>query len=493
MAAKLSVPNLFEDIGCSKDKLTSFIDGTWDSSIVPALCSYIAIPNQSPGFDAAWETNGLIEQAVGLIVQWIESQQLAGSRLEVLREAGRTPLIFLEVDASANGSDASRGRTVLMYGHCDKQPPMTEFWEPGLGPYTPVMRDGKLYGRGGADDGYAAFAAVTAIKALQLQDIAHPRICLIIEACEESGSQDLPYHVDLLAARLGTPELVICLDSGCGDYERMWLTTSLRGNVLLNVDVQVVTEGVHSGAASGIVPSSFRIMRVLLDRLEDSKTGCLADGFHVPIPQQRLDQAAAAAAQLGETIYSEFPWAGETAPSTRDLVQLLLARTWRPTLCVTGAAGLPEPTKAGNVLRTNTTLKLSIRTPPTASAEHALELAKSLLTRDVPQGAKVTISNTRASSGWSAPLESPQLASLLNYGSKQFFGADCMYMGEGGSIPFMGMLGEKFPAAQFVITGVLGPKSNAHGPNEFIDIGFAKRLTCCVATVLAGTAARVDG
>lgn len=453
------------------------IDQQWDTDIIPTLERYIEIPNQSPDYDPEWRTNGLLEQAVELARAWVERQHLPGSRLDVLTPEGRTPMLLLEVEG--DGED-----TVLLYGHLDKQPP-TEGWEEGLGAYQPVIRDGKLYGRGGADDGYALFATVSAIQALQAQGIKHSRLVTLIECCEESGSGDLEYYVDLLAPRIGTPGLVICLDSGCGNYEQLWSTASLRGVVMGNLTVQVLTEGVHSGDASGIVPSSFRIARQLLNRLEDPDTGeLLPEWLRVEIPSYRVEEARRTAQILGDSIHTSFPFVPGMRPVTSDLTELMLNRTWRSTLSVTGQAGMPDVEHAGNVLRPRTSLKLSVRLPPTLNADDVVPRLKVLLEENPPYGAKVTFDGVDGASGWDAPELAPWLRATVDEASRAFFGREACYMGEGGSIPFMGMLGERFPEAQFLITGVLGPQSNAHGPNEFLHIQTAKHLTGCVAYVL---------
>lgn len=453
------------------------IDTCWETEIIPALVRYIQIPNQSPDFDPEWQTNGLMQEAVELARDWVEKQNIPGSRLEVLSPEGRTPLLFLEVDG--DGED-----TVLLYGHLDKQPP-TEGWEEGLGAYQPVLRDGKLYGRGGADDGYAVFATVAAIKALQAQGIRHSRLVTLIECCEESSSTDLEYYVDLLAARIGTPGLIVCLDSGCGNYDQLWATASLRGVVMGKLTVQVMTEGVHSGDASGIVPSSFRIARQLLNRLENPETGeILPPWLKVEIPPYRVEEARRTAQVLGKSIYESFPFVSGMHPVASDPTELMLNRTWRPTLSVTGQRGMPDVDHAGNVLRPQTTLKLSVRLPPTLNADAVVSRLKELLERDPPYGARVTFEGDDGASGWDAPELAPWLRSSVDEASRTYFGREACYMGEGGSIPFMGMLGERFPQAQFLITGVLGPQSNAHGPNEFLHIQTAKNLTACVAHLL---------
>ena len=458
----------------------------WDDAIVPALVEYIAIPAKSPHFDQAWEKNGYIEAAVTLAADWCRKHAVPGMKLEVARLPGRTPVLFLEVE----GAGGKSAETVLIYGHLDKQPEMTG-WRAGLGPWRPVIEGGKLYGRGGADDGYAVFCALSAIKALQEEKRKHSRIVVLIECCEESGSYDLPAYLDALAPRIGTPALVIGLDSGCGNYEQLWATTSLRGLVNGILEISVLTEGVHSGDAGGIVASSFRVARALLERIDDTGTGVVKHAaFHAPIPPERGEQARAAAKVLGESIWRKFPFVEGMKPMHGELDDLVLNRTWRPALAVTGAEGLPLPAAAGNVLRPRTALLLSLRLPPTVQAEGAARRLKALLETDPPCGAKASFECGQAATGWHAPKTAKWLEKAVNESSKKHFGKNAMWMGEGGTIPFMAMLGVKYPKAQFLISGVLGPHSNAHGPNEFLHLGYAKKLTACVAEVLAAQAGK---
>jgi acetylornithine deacetylase/succinyl-diaminopimelate desuccinylase-like protein len=463
-------------------RVDRFVSAKWDDEIVPQLVEYIRIPNKSPMFDADWVEHGYMEDAVTLMEGWARSQDIPGLVVEVVRLEGRTPLIYLEIPASGpeTGDDC-----ILLYGHLDKQPEMTG-WDDDLGPWKPVLRDDKLYGRGGADDGYAIYGSLTAVMALQEQGLPHARCVVLIEACEESGSYDLPAYVDHLADRIGKPSLVVCLDSGCGNYEQLWCTTSLRGMAGGDFTVGVLSEGVHSGDASGVIPSSFRLLRQLLSRLEDEDTGrILPDGLHAEIPAERLAQARAAADVLDTAVYDKFPLLDGMRPMHEDLTELVLNRTWRPALSVTGADGMPALSSAGNVLRPHTAVKLSLRLPPTLDGRRAGELLEELLLRDPPNGAHVTLKLEKSSSGWNAPALSPWLERAIDAASREFYGQPAMYMGEGGSIPFMGMLGEKFPSAQFMITGVLGPHSNAHGPNEFLHIPMGKKVTACVARVIA--------
>ena len=459
-------------------KTERFIDNLWDDSIIPALFDYIRVPNRSPLFDPAWQGNGYMEQAVALVESWCRAQPIKDMTCEVVRLPGRTPLIFIDIPGQGKGC-------VLLYGHLDKQPEMTG-WRVDLGATKPVIEGDRLYGRGSADDGYAIFASVAAIRALQEQNIPHPRCVVIIEACEESGSYDLPYYIEALSQRIGEPGLVICLDSGAGNYDQLWCTTSLRGTIGGKLFVKVLSEAVHSGDASGIIPSSFRIVRYLLGRLEEASTGTiLPSEFYTKIPSERLEQAAQAASVLGVDVYKKFPLIDGARPAHTDITELILNRTWRPALCITGAAGLPSLEDAGNVLLPMTSIKLSLRLPPTCDVTHAMDVLKGLLERDPPCGARVRFEPDMISEGWNAPEMDSWLEDAIDRASRMYFGKPSMYFGEGGSIPFMAMLGKRFPRAQFLITGVLGPHSNAHGPNEFLHLPTAKRLTCCVASIIA--------
>jgi len=462
-----------------------FVGDAWDSTIVPTLSEYIRIPNVSPMFDADWATNGHVDRVVELFTNWIKEQNIPGLEFEVLRAEKKTPLIFITVESTATSN--FKGSNILMYGHLDKQPPLTETWREGLHPYIPTIENGKLYGRGGADDGYALFAALTAIKSLKTQSppIPHGKIVVVIEASEESGSPDLMPYVEGLKDKIGNLDLIICLDSGCGTYDQLWLTTSLRGVASGNLRVDVLKNGCHSGHATGIVPSSFRIIRNLINRIEDVNTGeILVPECHCEIPLARLEQSKSCAAALGNSILDELSWIGAVHPIDNDLPTLLINKTWKPTLAVTGVDGIPALSVAGNVLRPYTSLKLSIRMPPRANATKAIEAVKATLEKDPPYGSKVTFSIDKAGGGWDAPPLSPWLEKSIHFASNTFFNKPANFLGEGGTIPFMGMLGEMFPQAQFVVTGLLGPESNAHGPNEMLVIEMGKSLTACVAQIV---------
>jgi acetylornithine deacetylase/succinyl-diaminopimelate desuccinylase-like protein len=464
-------------------EILASVDRQWQGSIIERLTAYVRIPNKSPMFDPEWEKHGYMEQAATLIADWCRQQSVEGMKVEVRRLPGLTPIVLVDIPGEVPDC-------VLLYGHLDKQPEFTG-WLPGLAPWEPVIREGKLYGRGGADDGYAAFSSLAAIVALKEQRVPLPRCVILIEASEESGSVHLPAHLRALGETLGQPSLVVCLDAEAGNYEQVWCTTSLRGNLVGELRVRMLNEGVHSGMGTGISATPFRVIQQLLARLENPVNGdILLEELQVAIPADRRAQIVAAAQVLGDSVARKVPFAPGVQPLSNDPTELLINTTWRATLAVTGADGLPPLQNAGNVLLPEVGLKLSLRLPPTTDPAVAAKAVKAVLERDPPYGAQVTFTAGAGSPGWNAPTFAPWLEESISSASRKVFGKEAVSVGSGGTIPFMGMLGEQFPQTQFFITGVLGPQSNAHGPNEFLHIDYAQKLTACVALVLADHAAR---
>src|ERR1700744_3428817 len=420
----------------NQEGLRQFIENVWQKSIMDRLQAYVRIPNKSPAFDPAWERHGYMDQAVELMADWCRAQPVPHMSVEVQRLEGLTPLLLVDIPGELP-------ECVLLYGHLDKQPEFTG-WLPGLGPWEPVVRDGKLYGRGGADDGYAVFSSLTAIVALKEQKVKLARCVLLIEACEESGSVDLPAHLDALGDQIGDPSLVICLDAECGNYNQVWCTTSLRGNLTGNLRVRVLTEGVHSGMATGIAPTPFRIIEQLMARLENPVTGdVLVDELQVAIPKDRRAQIAVAAAVLGSEVAGKVPFAKGVQPLSNDPVELLINSTWRATVAITGADGLPAVRSAGNVLLPEITFKISLRLAPTTDGDTATKAVKETLEHDPPYGAQVSFEDASASAGWNAPPFAAWLEQSISNASKAIYGQESVYMGAGGTIPFMAMLGAR--------------------------------------------------
>jgi acetylornithine deacetylase/succinyl-diaminopimelate desuccinylase-like protein len=470
----------------SASRYQSFIDRQFDTSILPVLEDYVRIPNKSPAFAPDWQSEGHMQRAVELLAGWCRAQPVAGMRVEVRTLPGRTPLLVCDIPGDLP-------ETVLLYGHLDKQPEFTG-WAPGLSPWQPVIRDGRLYGRGGADDGYAVFGAVSAVMSLQAAGVPLPRCIVLIEASEESGSVDLPAHLESLGDAFPEPALVICLDAECANYDQLWCTTSLRGLVGGTLRIRMLREGVHSGMGTGIAATPFMVLRALLSRIEDQATGEITlDALRVELPADRRAQIERAARILGPGVAARMPFVAGARPISADPAELLTRNTWRATLAVTGAEGLPPLGSAGNVLLPEIALKLSIRIPPAIDAAAATAALRDALESSPPFGAEVRLENAGGMQGWNAPSFAPWLEDSMQRASQTVFGRDVVHLGCGGSIPFMGMLGERFPHTQFLITGVLGPQSNAHGPNEFLDIAYTRKLIACVAEVLGDFAARRAG
>ena len=467
--------------------LSSTVRTLWERDILSGLSDLVTIPAVSEVFDPEWAANGHLAAAVEHVRSWIAARDLPGAEIEIVALDGKSPVLLVDVPATGAASDAG---TVLLYGHLDKQPPVGG-WADGLDPWTPVVRDGRLYGRGAADDGYAAFAATAAIEAVRAAGGDHARCVLLLETGEESGSPDMPDYLELLTPRFGDVSLVVCLDSGTDDYERLWLTTSLRGLVQTTVTARVLLSGQHSGLAGGIVPSSFRVLRVLLDRLEDSATGeVLLPEMRVAIPEHRVAEAKAAVEAVPGRVGADVDLVPGVALTSGDELELVLNNTWRAALAVIGADGLPAPDDAGNVLRPSTTLCLSFRLPPTADSAAAQAAVRRALTTDVPYGAQIELSRVEAADGWHAPDTAPWLQGALDDASDTVFGAPWRTAGLGGSIPLMGLLQRRYPAAQFVVTGVLGPGSNAHVPDESLHLDYARKVTEAIAVMLAAHATR---
>jgi acetylornithine deacetylase/succinyl-diaminopimelate desuccinylase-like protein len=465
--------------------MAAIVGRYWEDAALAALSEYVGIPCLSPEFDEDWAADGALDRAAELLAAWAAGRALASATAEVVKLPGRTPCVLVDAEPTAVDS----APTTLVYGHLDKQPPLGA-WRDGLDPFAAVRRGDRLYGRGTADDGYAVFAALGALEALEAVGVPHGRVLILIEASEESGSADLEPYLDALAPRFGPLALVVSLDSGGASYDRLWITTSLRGTINASLRVGVMSEGVHSGMAGGVVPSSFRVLRELLDRLEDATTGEVAvPGCQVEVPAGRLAEISQVAAEFGDDAVGHFPTLPGLELMGAEAQSRLVRLTWRAALEVTGAAGLPAIEAAGNVLRPSSALKISLRIPPTADAAAVGQVLGEILTDRPPSGAAVSLQIEQASSGWVAPEFPAWLEAAIEDSSARYFGGPPRFLGMGGSIPSVTSLARRYPAALFFTTGVLGPGSNAHGTDECLHIPTAKSVTSCTAHVIAALAA----
>lgn len=459
--------------------LDKFLQEKIDSLLIPTITDFIKIENQSRAFDPNWETNGLNDKVCDYAIEYAKKLEIEGLKIEKITEKGRTPVVLAIIDKK----DAP---TILLYGHLDKQPPLTEQWTNGLKPYVPEIRDGKLYGRGGADDGYAFFTSALIIKALQTFKELNSRIVLYFETDEESGSKDLVYYLNQRQAEIGNPDLVICLDSGCCDYDHFCLTTTLRGVTNFTLKVEVTKEGVHSGAASGIIPDSFRIGRKIIEQFEVSDNGqLLVDDFYVNIPEDKYKQAYDLIKEMGGHIDWKFPFLPGVKPTAEDGFKQYMNRIWMPQLTLISMDGVPNIANAGNVLRPYTTFGFSLRLPPTLPTEKAKKALEDFFEKVAkPYNAKVTLNILGLGQGFNAPTLESKLKQNIEETSLKTYQKPTLYYGEGGSIPFINELNAKYPKSQFIVTGVLGPESNAHGPNEFLHLGYLRKLVMTLAHIV---------
>ena len=461
------------------DRLMARADELWEESIIPSLSDFIKIEALSPSFEPNWREKGELDATIDLFIKWLAEQELEGMEYKVHRIGERTPVLLVTVEGTGHGE-------VIFYSHLDKQPSRPKLWSEGLHPLKGVRRDPWLYGRGALDDGYGGYVCVTALKMLQEQGVPYPRSHFLIETCEESGSYDLPPYLELLTEDLGEPDLIVVLDSGGPDYEHIWVTEALRGLVAGNLSVQVSNEGVHSGMSGGVIPSSFRIQRMLLDRVEDSKTGeILVPEMHVEISDKVRKEAEELGKLLGDEIWAQLPVVDTLRPHNEGSAEILLDMNWRPAMSVIGANGMPPTQTAGNVLRTHTDLKLSFRIPPGVNSEIIDSILKEILESNPPYGSKVEYIPDAAADGFHAPAMDGKIADALSSASLHISGLPPMATWVGGTIPFMAMMQKKYPSAQFFCTGTGGPGNNAHGPDEKLHIPSSKRLTAVLSATIA--------
>lgn len=463
--------------------LMSRSDEIWEDSILPSLSEFIEIKALSPLFEPKWAEIGELDKTIDLFCNWLDDQGILGMKYETHRIDGKSPVLLVTVDGTGPGE-------VIFYSHLDKQPSKPELWSDGLHPLKAVRRDPWLYGRGTIDDGYGGYLCATSVRLLQEAGIPHPRCTFLIETCEESGSFDLPPYLDALTGELGNPDMIVVMDSGGPDYDHIWMTEALRGLVSGTLSVKVSHEGIHSGNSGGSIPSSFRIIRELLDRVEDSKTGeVLIPEMHVEIGEDVQDKAKALAEVVGGSIWEQFPTVDTLVPVASTTEEMIIAMNWEPTLCVIGVDGIPPVQVAGNVLRTNTDLKLSFRIPPGVDSEGVISIVKEILEDEPPFGAEVSFTPDSCADGFHAPPLQGKVRDAIHESSLSLTGLPPLATWTGGTIPFMAMMQRKYPEAMFLCTGASGPGNNAHGPDEKLHIPSSKRLT----VVLSSTISAISG
>ena len=465
--------------------LKQTIDKIWDTRALPALMDFIRIPCKSTAFDPHWESNGYLNQACTFISAWVK-QQLPQASCEIIQEPGKTPCLWLDVPAYHAQTD----NTVAFYGHLDKQPEASG-WSEGLGPWTPVIRDGKLFGRGCSDDGYSVFLMISALVSLREQGLGHPHCVGIFETQEESGSIDLPHYLTALKERFNHPISLFVLDNQCCDYQRLWLNTSLRGVISAVLRVKTLHHNVHSGTYSGILPDAFAIAQHLLSRIHEPLSGrVLLDSFHTQIPENRKKQLLQAAKLLEASTSYYPPLLDGVQTKTTSVFDSIYNSTWEPALTVTAIDGLANLNQAANVVPKEIALKLSIRIPPNIDLARAIQDLEKTVTQNVPFHASVTLEDIRQGSGWTPPLtaQNQETERLLNTCSQSVFHEDVAFSATGGSISIIPEFEKCLPGTSIMLLGVLGPGSNAHGPDESLNIEYVKKLTNVLSLYLKDVA-----
>lgn len=498
------------------DLLTT-IDKFWKSSIKSDFEQFVRIESITPQYvmgSTAEKLKGICE-ALNLAMDWVNKQSDLNATLTAGIPQGSpcaanqahetvetdaahlTPILLIQIPGTAPEGSGS----VLMYGHWDKQAIAdVKAWnEPKgsmkTGPFQPNIANGRLYGRGTADDGYALFFSIAAIQALRANGIPYPTVNFILDFDEEGGSVNLERYLEKFSFKIGTPDLCITLDSGAGDYNRIWNTTTERGIVTGTLTVKVLTDSVHSGDGSGIIPNPQRIMRHLLSRLEDPVTGkILPSEFQVEVPATYLADVFSQATNIVPSTIKGFPWFGYATTAASNPVELILNRIWRAGLAVTGVDGLPSTAAANNVVVGSVSYQLSLRLPPPLRIDEVQRQLKDLFEKDPPYGATVTYDyeGAPAANGWMSPPQPRWLSEAIDQASQVLFQQPSAPLGDGGTQPVLAILKEKFKETLFFASGVAGPGNNEHAANENLNIKYAEQLSACEAYVLSQLPANVN-
>lgn len=458
--------------------MKDFIDTYWEKEALPTLIAFGAIPNVSPEFDPAWEANGHMQKAVDMLAAWAQTRPIQNMKVEVVSLPNLTPTIFIEIEGEKEG-------TLLMYGHYDKQPGMEGTWREGLGPWKPVREGNLLYGRGLADDGYAVFAALGAVEAVQ-QGGKHPRIIILIEGSEETGSPHLPAYLEHLKERIGTPDVVITLDADTRTPDALWFTESLRGLVNGVLTIETLATSLHSGMGTGMVPSATRILRLLIERIEDSRTGrIIHTPLNPPITEDMKTRCKDIADALGSDYVKAFKIPENLRMSGATIEETVQMNLWESGLEIVGLDGLPSVKDAGNVLTPRIAVKLSLRLAPSLDPHEAEKELRRVLETNPPYGATVTFTPDAAAGGWLSKPMSERTRKAATVAAEAVYGKPPKGSGVGASIPFIKMMTNAYPIADNLVIGVLEPTSHEHGPNENLNIRVTKNITEWVARFLA--------
>ena len=458
-----------------KKSFEKYIEKMFTYNMIPNLMNFIRIPNLSPAYDYEWNTNGLLLKAANLIIAYAKSLEIKNAQINLIQDKGYSPLIFIEIPASRPNDN----RTVLLYAHFDKQPHGTG-WDDDKGPTKPVIQNGRLYGRGSADDGYASFSMLTAIKACQEHNCPLPRICLIFEGAEESTDEHLTYYFNKLLPIIGENVIAfIPLDSGCADYDRLWITNSLRGVCDYEINIQTLDNNISFGPeASGRIAENLFILRKAIDAVMDTSTGDVKiEEFYVKdIPEEIQEEMDKEIEIVGEQFFKEIPLYEGVKPLKTDIKEAMINNRWKPTCSILGIDNCPKIEDNGFGVKKSITVKMSMRLPPGIDSHAALEALKKVVKENIYFDAKVKFLSAEVADGWKLTNFSEKTKNVLNKASKEYFGNELVFKGMGGSIPFITYFQTKYPNADVICTGILGADCFEHGPNENLHLEACKKM-----------------
>jgi acetylornithine deacetylase/succinyl-diaminopimelate desuccinylase-like protein len=466
------------------NSLKKYIEKQFTINVLPNLMNFIRIPNLSPLFDPNWNKNGLLLKAANLIVSYAKSLNIKNAEINLLQDSPYTPLIFIDIPASRQNDE----RTILFYAHYDKQPYGTG-WDEDKSPTNPVIIDGHLYGRGSADDGYASFSILTAIKTCQEYNCPMPRICCIFEGAEESRDVDLKYYFNKLIPVLGQNIIAfIPLDAGCSDYNRLWMTNSLRGYFDFDVNIETLQQESHYGPeASGIIAENLFLVRKLYDGIIDSTNGEFKlEEFKVDqIPAIIEEQMQKEIEVVGEDYIKNIPLYDGVSPLKSDVRELMINNRWKPTCNILGMDNCPKMEDRGFGVNPSIKVHFSMRVPPLINKDKAIDALKIALTSSTFFGAKVSLGYYEFGEGTVLANMTNRTKNVLNKASLEFFGNEMIFNGGGGSIPFITYFQSFYPNTDIICSGILGTDSHEHGPNENLNIEACKKMICVLCYFLS--------
>ena len=460
------------------------ISKIFNTTTLPNLMNFIRIPNTSPEFDPDWDKNNLLLKASKLIITFIKTLQLKNTEITLLKDENHTPFILTETKSSKE----KEKNTILFYAHIDKQP-NCEGWDKGKSATNPIIENGRLYGRGSIDDGYAIYSILTAIKYCQDNNLFTNRIICIFECSEESSSDDLNYYFDKLIPFFGNDiSLFCCVDLTCLDYKKMWIVNCIRGVMDFDVKIYTLNNDIYSNFTKGVFPDNFMIFRKLCDLLRNEKGEFLIPELIISedkIPKDRKKELEEASKEIGIDFIKVLPLYNNTKPMKDDIYKLLLNNIWKVSMIIKGIDGIPDKKYEGNILSKGLKARIQMRIPPLLNGKKAFEAIKKKFIENTPFNSKVEVEMIGIDDGWNDKNFSERSKNVFNYVSKIGFGNDVGFKFDGGSVPFIQYFENKYPKSQIANLGIRGYECNEHGPNESIDLDACKKFIAALVILMS--------